>query len=217
MSSKELIMAELKDDILSLKLKPGMLISETALSERFQLSRTPIRDILKQLSNEDYIRIYPKKGNIVSYIDLESVEQIIYLRSTLEKEIMKELSRRPPLKGIQEIRGILEFQRRCIEQEEGFERFLELDDAFHQSLFELAGRGFLWKVIQQFNVHYVRYRKLHLHKREKLAELQEEHQLMLNRIMDGESERIDELVHNHLRADIHSSYFQEHFAEYIGK
>lgn len=62
MTSKKEIMAYLKQEILSLELKPGAMISETALSERFQLSRTPIRDVLKQLSLEQYVDIYPKKA-----------------------------------------------------------------------------------------------------------------------------------------------------------
>lgn len=99
MTSKKEIMSYLKQEILSLALKPGSMISETALSERFELSRTPIRDVLKQLSLEQYVDIYPKKGNLVSYIDLESVEQIIYLRNVLEKEIMKSLAGNIPLKG----------------------------------------------------------------------------------------------------------------------
>ena len=41
---------------------------------------------------EGYIDIYPQRGSLVSFIDLASVEQIIYLRSTLEKEVMKDLS-----------------------------------------------------------------------------------------------------------------------------
>lgn len=65
MTSKKEIMAYLKQEILSLELKPGAMISETALSERFQLSRTPIRDVLKQLSLEQYVDIYPKKA--ISY------------------------------------------------------------------------------------------------------------------------------------------------------
>lgn len=119
MTSKKEIMAYLKQEILSLELKPGAMISETALSERFQLSRTPIRDVLKQLSLEQYVDIYPKKGNLVSYIDLESVEQIIYLRNVLEKEIMKSLAGNIPLKGLHELRDNLAQQQKCIEQAEG--------------------------------------------------------------------------------------------------
>src|SRR5699024_6971873 len=128
--------------ILSLELKPGTIISETSLSERFQLSRTPIRDILKQLSLQGYIDIYPKKGSIVSYIDLESVEQITYLRSTLEKEIMKELSHNIPLTGLHELRDLLAKQEDCIQKKQmngdKLDEFMALDDAFHKSLFELS-------------------------------------------------------------------------------
>ena len=80
-NKKKEIMEKLKKAILSLELKPGTIVSETSLSERFNLSRTPIREILKQLSMQGYIDIYPKKGNIVSYIDLESVEQSFFVES----------------------------------------------------------------------------------------------------------------------------------------
>ena len=66
--NKKEIMEELKKAILSLELKPGTIISETSLAEKFNLSRTPIRDILKRLSLQGYIDIYPKKGNIVSIL-----------------------------------------------------------------------------------------------------------------------------------------------------
>ncbi|MDF2921266.1 MAG: transcriptional regulator [Paenibacillaceae bacterium] len=215
MDLKQEIMSQLKHEILSLQLEPGTTISETNLSERFQLSRTPIRDILKQLSLEDYINIYPKKGNVVSFIDLDSVEQIIYLRCTVEKEIMKELSSHLPLKGLHELRDILALQKDCIHREEGFDQFLQYDDAFHKAIFDLAGRAFLWNIIQQFNVHYVRYRKLHMLKKDKLIEIQQEHQLMVTHMLNREGDKIDELLNHHLRADINSLYFQEHFAEFI--
>ncbi|MBC8078942.1 MAG: GntR family transcriptional regulator [Gorillibacterium sp.] len=217
MNLKKEIMSQLKQDILSLQLEPGTIISETTLSERFQLSRTPIRDILKQLSLEDYINIYPKKGNVVSYIDLESVEQITYLRCTLEKEIMKALSVHLPLKGLHELKDILARQKACIDQENRFEQFLQLDDAFHKALFGLAGRSFLWDLIQQFNVHYLRYRKLHMLKKDKLVEIQKEHELMVTHMIQGEMIEIEQLLDHHLRADINSLYFEEHFADFIKK
>lgn len=217
MSLKKEIITELKHDILSLQLKPGTILSETTLSDRYKLSRTPIRDILKQLSLEDYINIYPKKGSIVSYIDLESVEQIIFLRSTLEKEIMKELSGHLPLIGLHEIKMNLALQKQCIDMPDGLDKFMQLDDAFHKTLFTLAGRQFIWSLIQQFNVHYVRYRKLHLLKKDKLAEIQKEHERLISLLLNGESNQIDELLHHHIHADIKSHYFDEHFTEYIKK
>jgi GntR family transcriptional regulator, rspAB operon transcriptional repressor len=215
MSLKKEIIVELKKDILSLELKPGTIISETTLSERYQLSRTPIRDILKQLSLEDYINIYPKKGSIVSYIDLESVEQIIFLRSTLEKEIFKELAGNVPLKGVHELKSNLALQKECIELDDGLDPFLQLDDAFHKTMFSLAGRQFLWNLIQQFNVHYIRYRKLHMLKKDKLAAILSEHEQLITLLLNGEKDQIDDLLHHHIHADINSDYFHEHFAEFI--
>ncbi|GIP12263.1 GntR family transcriptional regulator [Paenibacillus macerans] len=215
MSIKDEIMKSLKTEILTLKLKPGAILSETALSERFRISRTPLRDVLKQLSLESYIDIYPKKGNLVSFIDLESVEQMIYLRSVLEKEISKDLSARLPLKGVHELGEILDKQQAVIDEDEDSERFLGLDDAFHQSLFQLAGREFLWNLIQQTSVHYARYRRLHMLRKEKLVDIHKEHQTILEMMMHKELDKLDELIDHHLREDINSRYLQENFSEYI--
>ncbi|MGZ7440068.1 GntR family transcriptional regulator [Paenibacillus sp. TH7-28] len=215
MSIKDEIMKSLKTEILTLKLKPGAILSETALSERFRISRTPLRDVLKHLSLESYIDIYPKKGNLVSFIDLESVEQMIYLRSVLEKEIIKDLSAHLPLKGVHELREILDKQQAVIAEDEDSERFLNLDDAFHQSLFRLTGREFLWNLIQQSNVHYARYRRLHMLRKEKLVEIHKEHLTILEFMMHKEIDQLDELIDHHLREDINSRYLQENFSEYI--
>lgn len=62
----------------------------------------------------------------MSYIDLESVEQIIYLRSALEKEIMKELSSQITLSDVQELSDILDRQRAVIEEDHATDQFLSL-------------------------------------------------------------------------------------------
>lgn len=57
---------------------------------------------------------------------------------------MKSLAGNIPLKGLHELRGNLAQQQKCIEQAEGAEVFLQLDDQFHRTMFGLAGREFLW-------------------------------------------------------------------------
>jgi GntR family transcriptional regulator, rspAB operon transcriptional repressor len=213
--SKDQITQILKQEILNITLKPGTIISEATLTERFGLSRTPIRDILKQLSLEGYIDIYPQKGSIVSFIDLESVEHIIFLRHTLEKEIARGLCGKLSLKGRHDLTRILLEQKACIETEQPFETFLHLDDTFHKTLFNLMGRAFIWEVIQQFNVHYLRYRQLNMLNKEKLLEIQLEHENLLNYILEANIEGIDQLIYHHLRADVDSHYFQTHFFEFI--
>jgi len=217
MSIKAEILNTLKQEILTLALKPGTILSETALSERFQISRTPLRDVLKQLALESYTDIYPKKGNIVSFIDLESVEQITYLRCTLEKEILKDLSAQLLLPGVHELKEILKKQKEIIGQENAVDSFLNLDDEFHRALYRLAGREYLWTLIQQSNVHYLRYRRLHMLKTDKLEEIWNEHQSILELMVQKETAKIGPLIHHHLREDIHSLDFQENFSEFLKK
>ncbi|OWR31690.1 GntR family transcriptional regulator [Saccharibacillus sp. O23] len=218
MTSKAAILGQLRSEILNLELKPGSILSETALSERFRISRTPLRDVLKQLAHEGYIDVYPKRGNLVSYIDLESVEQMIYLRSTLEKDILGNLasgSAALPLRGTLELKEILEKQEEAIREEQAHETFLHWDDAFHKKLFALAGRGYLWDLIQQSNVHYARYRRLHMLKKEKLEAILAEHRLLLDCVLRRDASRIAELVEHHLHEDINAAYLQENFADYL--
>lgn len=220
MIGKADILRQLRNEILTLHLKPGSLLSETALSERFEISRTPLRDVLKQLAHDGYIDIYPKRGNRVSYIDLESVEQIIYLRSTLEKDIIKTLASQTsplPIRRVLELNGILDRQEEVIRQDQAHEVFLHEDDRFHKALFALAGRTFLWDLIRQSNVHYARYRRLHLLKKEKRAEILGEHRLILDHVLRRDAGGIDEIVQHHLHEDINAAYLQENFADYLDR
>lgn len=216
-SKKTKILAQLKREILSLQLKPGTIISENTLSERFGLSRTPIRDILKQLSLEGYIDIYPQRGNLVSYIDLDSVEQLVYLRNSLEKEILKDLCGNLSLNGIHKLREILTKQEECIEKNCDSNEFIKYDDAFHKQLYLLAGREFLWNLLQQFTVHYIRYRELHMLKHEKMKDLVKEHERILDMLVQDQCEELDRLIAGHIGADMKSQYFLEHFSEYLKK
>ncbi|MDF2938239.1 MAG: transcriptional regulator [Paenibacillaceae bacterium] len=213
---KEEILHTLKRDIVTLALKPGTVLSETVMSEQFQISRTPLRDVLKQLALEQYINIYPKKGNVVSYINLESVEQMIFLRSVLEKEIVQNLSGRLQLPGILELKDSLAAQEKAIASaNSSCEQFLECDDAFHRTLFHLAGRSFLWNLLQQSNVHYARYRRLHLLKQEKLQDILREHHRILEGLVQGDALHLPALIDRHLREDINSLFLQQNFREFL--
>ncbi len=209
------IIQQLKQEILDLTLKPGDLLSEALLTERFQLSRTPIRDILKQLESESYIKIYPQRGSLVSYIDLNSVEQLIYLRSTLEKDIFKNLKSDFTLPMSHQLNSILKSQTSCIQDTCDLSYFLKLDDAFHLTCFKYAGREFLWNLIQQFNVHYLRYRNVNMQNHKKLITLVDEHHSILKYLQNSKDIDINKLITNHLQSDLDTFEFTDKFENYI--
>ncbi len=214
-NKKESIIQILQEEILTLTLKPGTIISESMLGQRFSLSRTPIRDVLKQLSIAGYIDIYPQRGSVVSYIDLASVEQIIFMRRMLEKEILKKICGQLSLQGEHQLTHIIEQQTQCITPKIDLKAFIRLDDLFHKTLYSLGHHTMIWDIIQSSTVHYTRFRHLHMLRKEKLLSIVEEHKQILLYIQKNTPDKIDALIENHLHADIQSHYIQENFTTYI--
>ena len=74
-SKKEYAYRILKENIMSLELKPGELLSEVELSEKLNISRTPIREVIMRLKNEHLIEVKPQSGTYVSLIDLNLLKK----------------------------------------------------------------------------------------------------------------------------------------------
>jgi DNA-binding GntR family transcriptional regulator len=74
----------LLEDIVTLKLDPGDVLAEDALRERLGLGRTPIREALQRLASEDLVVVLPRRGVIVSQINVTDLTEIYEVRSRLE-------------------------------------------------------------------------------------------------------------------------------------
>ena len=67
----------LRRDILSLELRPGQLLDETSLADRFNLSRSPVREALIRLSGDDLVTILPNRSTIVSPLEISSIPKYV--------------------------------------------------------------------------------------------------------------------------------------------
>lgn len=80
---------ELKSQILNLQLAPGTSISEKEMSEKFNVSRTPVRESFLRLSREGLLNVFPQRGTFVSLIDLNLVEEARFMREHLERAVIR--------------------------------------------------------------------------------------------------------------------------------
>lgn len=88
---------QLKEEIIDLKIEPGALISENEISRRFEVSRTPVRDVFLRLCNDGLLEVLPQRGTKVSLIDMELVMATINMRTIVEIQILKDgIERRSP-------------------------------------------------------------------------------------------------------------------------
>ncbi|MBG06632.1 MAG: GntR family transcriptional regulator [Rhodospirillaceae bacterium] len=121
----------LEEMIVTLRLEPGAVLSETELSEQLGIGRTPIREALQRLAREGLVLILPRKGILVS--EINPGKQLLLL------EVRRELERLLARSGAQ--RATDEERERFTEIADGMERaerenddlgFMRLDDALNK-------------------------------------------------------------------------------------
>jgi len=86
--------AELEEMIVTLKLAPGAGVSEAELSNHLGIGRTPIREALQRLARERLVVILPRRGIIVSDINVGRQLRLHEVRRELERLIARTAARR---------------------------------------------------------------------------------------------------------------------------
>lgn len=119
LSLSEQIAGQLAESIVQSEYEPGDRIHEVAVSERFQVSRGPVREALRILEKEGLVSIQPRRGAVVTKLSIEEVEDVFEIRATL----LGLAGRRAALQGdkalIAELREQLAELRALLELEDG--------------------------------------------------------------------------------------------------
>ena len=127
----------IEEQIVTLRLKPGEVLSEQMLSMTFNIGRTPIREALQRLAREGLITVLPRKGILVS--DLNPRNQLLVL------EVRRELERMLSRAGAERATG--EQREYMLEIARGMDQaaktnddiaFMRLDRVFNQLMIEAA-------------------------------------------------------------------------------
>jgi DNA-binding GntR family transcriptional regulator len=150
----------IKKDIMNMTLEPGMNVSVQKLSERYGVSRTPVREAIVRLQQSDLVVIYPQSKTVVSKIDLDRVCEELFIRTSLEYAVVdKFIHRCSELVG-DTMQELINKQKKYMDKEH-FAEFYSKDNRFHQLIFETAGQALAWKTIENVVSHYSRIRILH--------------------------------------------------------
>ena len=84
----------IEEDIVTLALAPGAVVSEATLSARLGIGRTPIREALQRLAREHLVSILPRRGIVVSGIDVVKQLRLLETRRELERLLVRSAARR---------------------------------------------------------------------------------------------------------------------------
>jgi DNA-binding GntR family transcriptional regulator len=84
----------IEEQIVTLKLAPGAVISEAVLSKRLKIGRTPIREAIQRLARERLMVIMPRRGILVSEVNIQTQLRLLEVRRELERLIARGAARR---------------------------------------------------------------------------------------------------------------------------
>lgn len=201
--TSEAVYQKLREQILHLELPPGSAISEIETAAKYEISRTPVRDAFKMLENEGLLEIRPHIGTFVSLIDLNMISDILYMREVLEQAVLKDLSSIYDKSQEFRIRLNLQHQHELLESdlpiEELSREFIIIDNEFHNTLFDMAGKKNVMYFFQSINSQYERFRTfINLGGKNDLIRLCNDHEEIWTSIASQDYEHLRSCVSHHI-------------------
>ena len=201
---------QLKEQILHLELPPGAAISEIETAEKYNISRTPVRDAFKRLEREGLLEIRAHIGTFVSLIDLNAVSDVLYIREVLEYSVLSDLAQIYDKSQDLRIQLILQHQKELLESDMPIEElsraFIRSDNDFHAALFDAAGKKNIMHFLHTYNSQYERFRTfINFNGKSDLQKLYESHLQIWNCIVSKDLNALKECINHHLYDGINAS------------
>jgi len=213
-SARDFAFRTLKDNIVSLELKPGTLISENEIAMELGVSRTPVREAIIDLAKSSIIEILPQRGSYVSLIDPNMVEESRFVRKILDKAVIELACDVADKDSIDKIEENVHLQEFYLEKEDAG-KIYELDNAFHRLIYAAAGKETTYLMSSTMMLHFDRVRTLSVETVKDLK-IVKDHREMLEAIKAGDKEVADALVEKHLnRYRLDEAQMREEHPEYF--
>lgn len=188
---------KLRDDILTGKYEEHEELKEKAIGSQLGVSRTPVREALRQLELEGLVTIIPNKGAYVTGISEKDIQDIFVIRSYLEGLCAKwacEYMTQEQLEQLEEVVYLSEFHAK----KEHHQKILELDNKFHQLIYEASHSKILNHVLTDFHYYVKSVRKRTLASSTRVHDSNKEHAAILEAIKEKDCKRAETLATQHL-------------------
>ena len=182
----------------TLELPPGSPISERELMERLGLGRTPIREALRTLAQEQLVEVYPRRGMIVAPVVVGDLAALSEARRTLECLAARLAAERATEDDRAVARSLLE-ELPAVAAAGDERRLIELDQRIHRHVYRCTHNPFLSAALGEHYLLSLRIWFLALDRVEHLDEAVSEHGELLEAIRDGDGARAEQAMRRHVQ------------------
>jgi len=177
--------------IVSLALPPGAVIDERELMRRIGLGRTPVREALRKLAQEQLVEVFPRRGMFVTGVDVRDLARISEVRTALEPEAARLAAERATDEERQELAELSD-------QIAIGDDLMSLDERIHRAIYAAAHNHLLEKTLGEYYVLALRIWMIALDRAEDLEEAVEAHRDLIQAIVVADADRAADLMRDHV-------------------
>ena len=210
------VFRRLREDILSGVYKENDELREAGIGEELGVSRTPVRESLRQLELEGLVTIIPNKGAYVTGISLKDVHDIYMIRSMLEGLCARWATRYITEEQIEELEEVIllsEFHlKRKSADKKGAEKaqqVSELDGKFHKVLYHASNSRILEHVLSDFHKYVKMARTMSVEEEHRAERSIGEHRAILEAIKARDEELAERLANEHIMKVMENLHIEE--------
>ncbi len=196
-SAKDKIFQSLRADIISQRLKPGQAIREDELAQKYGVSRTPIREMLRRLEHEDLVRIVPNVGVYVSELTPKDIEEVLDLRIWLETAAARAAASRVTEENFKQLDEIDKLLDLAVEKQDSIVSF-DADGKLHDLILVTAGNVRARRIINNLLGQIHRIRFISGHKPGRINTTVAEHKQIIAALLERDPDKAAEAMRIHL-------------------
>lgn len=188
---------QLEDDIATGRLTPGARLDEASLAARFGVSRTPVREMLRQLAAQGLVELRPYRGAIVSSPDPKSLMEMFEVMAELEAMCGRLAARRLTEENEKELAATLEACSEAAENGDPDAYYYE-NERSHRAIYKASGNTFLAEQALILHKRLAPFRRLQLRVRNRLHLSQREHEGIVAAITAGDPDEAEDALRAHV-------------------
>ncbi|MDU4892540.1 MAG: GntR family transcriptional regulator [Clostridium sp.] len=197
-SMRELVLGELRNAIFMGYIKPGDRLVETTIANSMGISRTPVREALRQLESEGLAINMPRKGTVVKGICVEDAREIYEIREVLEGLAARGACLHISRMEIRELRQIIRDMDQCIKNKDE-ETYSYVHNRFNRIIIDSSKNKRLIDQMESIYEYLKSLRRISLLTEERKFEALKEHIEIVNAIENGDEDEAEKLTRLHVR------------------
>ena len=194
---RDVVFNTLRQAILKGELAPGERLMEIQLAQKLGVSRTPIREAIRKLELEGLVLMIPRRGAEVARISEKSLKDVLEVRRSLEELAIELACQRMTEEDMQALEEAQKAFKAAIDQGDAM-KIAETDEAYHDVIYHSTRNKRLVQILNNLREQMYRYRLEYLKDTQSHGRLVEEHQKIVNAIIEKNKEEAVRLIQEHI-------------------